>query len=188
MKCSVKKVAVVVMLVGCLLSFGVLASAASPDHPILVTSAGQSSDDMILKVMLDRYFGKTVERNPLAEAGNLDGINTLVLAVGVSNKGLGSAGINIDQEKARIVSLVDAAKANDIYVILVHIGGPTRRGAGSDEVARILAERADQMIVVTESNQDKFFDQLSSTYGVDLQIVASRNDAAGAIGGLIPAN
>jgi len=163
------------------LSFGMIGSAAAPSHPILVTSAGQSADDMILKVLLDRQFETAVERNPLAQVIDLEDINTLVLVVGVSNKGLGSAGINLDQEKDRITSLLDEAKSKDCYVILVHIGGPARRGAGSDEVAKIVAPYADSIIVSAESNQDQFFDNLGSTNNVSVTIVDSRNEAATAI-------
>ncbi|NMA62340.1 MAG: hypothetical protein GX956_10695 [Firmicutes bacterium] len=166
-------------------SFGMIASAATPSQPIFVTSAGQSADDMILKVMLDRQLGTTVERNPLAQVADLEGVNTLALVVGVSNKGLGSAGINLDQEKARIKSLLEEAKKNDSYVILVHIGGPARRGASSDEVAKIVAPYAHSIIVGAESNQDKFFDNLAKENNVTLTVVESRNDAATTIVDLI---
>lgn len=166
-------------------SFGLVASAATPSQPILVTSAGQSADDMILKVMLDRQLGTTVDRNPLAQVADLKGKNTLALVVGVSNKGLGSAGINFEQETARITSLMEEAKKNDTYVILVHIGGPARRGASSDQVAKLVAPYAHSIIVGTESNQDKFFDNLAKENNVALTVVAARNDAATAIADLV---
>lgn len=174
---------VVVLVV--LLSLGALVSAAAPGYPILVTSAGQSPDDLILKVMLDRQLDQEVERDPLAEKEGLEGMNTVVLAVGVSNKGLGAAGLNLDQEKARISSLLQAAKELDCYVILVHVGGQSRRGTGSDEVARLVAAGADYMIVVVEGNQDQFFDQLGEEHGIPLKVVESRNDVATAVGELL---
>lgn len=164
---------VVITLV--LLSFSILASAAAPQHPILVTSAGQSADDMILKVMLERQFGVEVARESLATPEHLEGKNTLALVVGVSNKGLGSAGINLDQEIDRIKSLLEAAIENDLYVLLVHIGGPSRRGAGSDQVAGIVGAFANKIIVTEESNQDAFFDNLGDA---EVIMVATRNDAA----------
>lgn len=166
-------------------SFGFAANAATPSQPVFVTSAGQSADDMILKVMLDRQLGTTVARDPMAKAADLEGIKTLALVVGVSNKGLGSAGINFEQETARIQSLLDEAQKNDIYVILVHIGGPARRGASSDEVAKLVAPYAHSIIVGTESNQDKFFDNLAKEHNVDLNVVPARNDAAVAISELV---
>ena len=72
-------------------------------------------------------------------------------------------------------------KSKDCYVILVHIGGPARRGAGSDEVAKIVAPYADSIIVSVESNQDQFFDNLGSTNNVSVTLVESRNEAAAAI-------
>ncbi len=167
-----------------LLSLSILASAATPQHPMLITSAGQSADDMILRVMLGRLFGEEVERNPLAKPEDLEGKKALALVVGVSNKGLGSAGINLDQEIARIQTLLEAAKENDVYVFLVHIGGPSRRGAGSDQVAEMVSAYADHIVVTAESNQDNYFTELASNNGAELLAVASRNDAAAVIADL----
>lgn len=161
-----------------LLSFGMLVSAAAPEQPILVTSAGQSADDMILRVMLGRLFGEEVDRNPLATPADLEGKKSLALVVGVSNKGLGSAGINLDQELERIETLLEAAKENDVYVFLVHIGGPSRRGAGSDQVATLVSSYAHHIIVTAESNQDGFFDGLAEKSNAEVLVVPTRNDAA----------
>lgn len=161
-----------------LLSFSVLASAATPEQPILVTSAGQSADDMILRVMLGRLFGEEVAREPMAAPADLEGKKSLALVVGVSNKGLGSAGINLDQEFERIQTLLEAAKENDIHVFLLHIGGPSRRGAGSDQVSEIVGAYAHHIIVTAESNQDDFFTELAEQNGAELIVVDTRNDAA----------
>jgi hypothetical protein len=174
-----------VLILLSVLSLAAMAVAAEPGQPILITSAGQSADDMILKVMLERQFGNPVDRNPLAEASEVEGHQTLLLAVGVSNKGLGAAGINLEQEKARLTSVLDAAKAADCYVIMVHIGGPSRRGAGSDEVARLVAPYASKMIILADSNQDGFFDELAKEHDAALEIVESRNDVALIIADLV---
>ena len=63
----------------CLLSMGAVVSAATPGYPILVTSAGQSADDMILKVMLERQLGNSVEREQMAQPANVKGKETLIL-------------------------------------------------------------------------------------------------------------
>lgn len=167
-----------------LLSFSVLANAATPQHPMLITSAGQSADDMILRVMLGRLFGEEVDRNPMAKPEDLEGKNSLALVVGVSNKGLGSAGINLDQEIARLQTLLEAAKENDTYVFLVHIGGPSRRGAGSDQVAELVSAYAHHIVVTAESNQDNYFTELAAKNGAELVAVESRNDAAEVIADL----
>lgn len=174
-----------VFILVAVLCFGSLVGAAAPAHPILVTSAGQSADDMILKVMLDRQLEEPVERNPLAQVEDLANIKTLILTVGVSNKGLGSAGINFEQEVARIESLLEEAKSNDIYVILVHVGGPSRRGASSDEVAKIVVPHAQSIIIIADSNQDGFFDGLASASDKELTIVDGRTDVADVITELI---
>ncbi len=164
-----------------LLAVGALVGASGPSQPILVTSAGQSPDDLIVKVMIDKLLAEPVERNALAGPEDLEGMQTLILAVGVSNKGLGAAGIDLDQEVARITSLLEAAREQECFIILLHIGGQARRGVGSDLVADLVAQFANSMIVVAAGNQDQFFNQLGEKYEASVLEVEARTDAANAL-------
>lgn len=159
-----------------LLAMACTASAApKPGSPALITSAGQSTDGLILKTILtNRATGETVPFEKLAKPEHLSGVRTLIVSVGLSTKGLGTAGINADQEKTRIQSLLDAAKKNDVYVILVHMGGASRRGAGSDELARIVGEYAHHIMVVKTSNDDGFFTRMAQEKRIPLAEVADR--------------
>ena len=150
-------------------------AAPKPGSPALITSAGQSTDGLILKTILtNRATGETVPFEKLAKPENLTGVRTLIVSVGLSTKGLGAAGINADQEKARIRSLLDAAKKNDIYVVLVHIGGTSRRGAGSDDLARMVGEYAHHIMVIKASNDDGFFTRMSQEKKIPIAEVADR--------------
>ncbi len=158
-----------------LFAIGMSASAAKPVKPALITSAGQSTDGLILKTVLtNRATGETVPFEKLAKPENLEGVKTLIVSVGLSTKGLGAAGVNADQEKARVRSLLEAAKKNDVFVALVHIGGTARRGAGSDEIAKIVGEYAHQIFVVTASNGDGFFTRMAKEKNIPITEVADR--------------
>jgi len=168
-------VSMLAVLAVALLAIGMTVGAAKPVKPALITSAGQSTDGLILKTVLtDRSTGESIPFEKLATPENLEGVKTLIVSVGLSTKGLGAAGVNADQEKARVKSLLDAAKKNDVFVALVHIGGTARRGAGSDELANMVAEYAHQIFVVKASNDDGFFTRMAQAKNIPLVEVADR--------------
>ncbi|MGI6146931.1 MAG: hypothetical protein GX183_04335 [Firmicutes bacterium] len=168
-------VAIALALAAALLLAGIVAAAPAPGKPALITSAGQSTDGLILRTILtDRATGESVPFEKLATPENLQGVRTLIVAVGLSSKGLGAAGVNQDQERERVANLLDAAKANDVYVILVHIGGTARRGAGSDEFSSMVAEYAHQIFVVKAGNDDGFFNKLAEARGIPVTEVNDR--------------
>ena len=108
-------VAIALALAAALLLAGIVAAAPAPGKPALITSAGQSTDGLILRTILtDRATGESVPFEKLATPENLQGVRTLIVAVGLSSKGLGAAGVNQDQERERVANLLDAAKANDV--------------------------------------------------------------------------
>jgi hypothetical protein len=150
-------------------------AAPKPGEPALIISAGQSPDGLILRTILtDRVTKETVPYEKLAQPQDLEGIRTLIVSVGLSSKGLGAAGIDFDQEKARVRSVLETAEKDDIFVMLVHIGGTARRGAGSDEFARFVADYAHHVLVVKASNDDGFFTQLAKEKNIPLIEVDDR--------------
>ena len=84
--------------------------------PFLVTAAGQTPDVLMVKIVSEREK-LSFTYKALAEASDLTGMNTLLLVMGVSMKGLGSAGLNMDQELSRIDDLIAAAKMDRLVVI-----------------------------------------------------------------------
>jgi len=61
--------------------------------PILVTSAGQSPDVLMVRVLLNRIGVENIT-DELAEPAQLEGVQTVIFALGGSQKGLGAAGID----------------------------------------------------------------------------------------------
>ena len=171
---SILRLAAVFAMVALMLTPAALA-APKPGKPALITSAGQSTDGLILKTILtDKATGEAVPFEKLAEPRDLEGIRTLIVSVGLSSKGLGAAGINVDQEKARVRSLLDVAKKDGIFVMMVHIGGTARRGKGSDEFATLVADYAHHILVVKTGNDDGFFTRLAQAKKIPLTEVDDR--------------
>ena len=122
--------------------------------PAILTSVGQSADVDIVathckKIKLDVYQNNTIKAEELTSK-----YKTIILAVGGSNKGLGAAGIDADQELARADALIAKAKELGITVIAMHVGGADRRGTLSDSFIKPAFAAADIAIIVESGDTD----------------------------------
>jgi hypothetical protein len=167
--------------------------------PVLTTSAGQSSDAETLNVIVEGagigYDYCDVPSTELLAAGvglsgkeSAEGFHvevhtdlskfpegtpykTVIFAIGASLKGMGASGLTVDTEEARLKSLVDFCKKNGIFIIAVHVGGESKRGApGSDNERMIdaIAPFADYLIVTADSNKDGRFTKISDQKKIPL--------------------
>ena len=129
-------------------------TAGSCQLPVLLTSVGQSADVDIVathckKIKLDVYQNNTIKAEELTKK-----YKTIILAVGGSNKGLGAAGIDADQELARTDALIAKAKELGMTVIAMHVGGADRRGTLSDSFIKPAFAAADIAIIVESGDTD----------------------------------
>jgi hypothetical protein len=168
---------VLVLAVGLLAATHAIAQGTL-DKPGLVTSAGQSSDISIVKVMLNTQGKLGLEVKPLAQPADLAGVKTLVVVLGASTKGLGAAGVDMEQEIARTKALLKAAKDQGIKVVALHTGGESRRGKTSNDLIQVVVPEADQVVVVATGNKDKMFNTLAAKRNVPV-VEVDRQAAAG---------
>jgi hypothetical protein len=153
------------------------------EQPVLITSAGQSAEITIVSMVFRKLeLQRTVD--PHATATDLSGIKTLVLVPGFSSKGLGSAGVNREQEMERLKSLIAAAQTAGVKTLVLHLGGKARRGTQSDEFNRVAAVGAQQLIVVKSGDEDQFFSKLAADRKIPITLVDRMSDVAGVVGGL----
>ncbi len=164
-------------------SFNFAQDSVKFKSPVLISSAGQSADVKLAQLIFKK---EGIEQTTLntAKAGNLDSINTLVLVPGFSSKGLGAAGISVDDELKRVKDLIEAAEQKNIPIVLLHIGGKARRKGRSDNFIKEVANAARYMIVVEQGNEDGFFTKLSEDNKIPLILVDKIPSAAGPIGNL----
>lgn len=144
--------------------------------PVLVTSVGQSADVSMLdalmkKVGADYTFNSTATAEDVAAAG------TVIVASGASSKGLGAAGISVDDEAARAAEILQAAKDNGVTVIMAHLGGAARRGSLSDQFNELVLQDAAYIIVVEDGNTDGKFTDYAAEKNVPITLVKSIADA-----------
>ncbi|WP_231699369.1 DUF6305 family protein [Limnochorda pilosa] len=160
------------------------AGAAGASRPAIITSAGQSSDAVMVNVLANTQLKLGLEYDPLVGADELAGYNTLVVVVGSSAKGLGAAGIDEAQELARVQAIMEQADASDMFVLLMHVGGTARRGPASNQLIEAVAAHADAMIVVKAGNDDGLFTELARQHGIPLTEVERIVDAREPLTGL----
>ncbi len=126
--------------------------------PVLITSAGQSVDGSTVASLLKRVKITQYTYDASADPAKIDwnSYKTVIVVVGGSGKGLGSAGISISDEEVRVKGVLDGAKANGKKIITMHIGGQDRRGANSVPFLPYMAY-GDLMIVNSNGNYDGYF-------------------------------
>jgi len=141
------------------------------EGPFLVTSFGQSADAAMLEALMKRAKVTDYTFDSLATVEKLEGVKTVIIAVGASTKGLGSAGISEADETARAEAMVEAIKEKELAVIMCHLGGGTRRGALSDKYTAMVLELASYALVVEDANFDGMFTKYAEEHGLPLTFI-----------------
>jgi len=145
-------------------------------EPILITSAGQSADVMILKTVAERVKLE-YKFNALAKEEDLQEIKSIVVVMGASSKGLGAAGLDIDKELKRVKEFLEEAKKDEgIIILAIHIGGKARRGAGSNCIIELVVPYADYIIVTEAGNEDHFFEEICKKNEKPLMVITKMAD------------
>jgi len=135
------------------------------EPPLLVTSAGQSAD-VSIAAMLAKKAELSATLSKLASGRDLENHKTLVLVLGASMKGLGSAGLDADKEFARIRGLLTEAQKRSLGVLCLHLGGEQRRGELTDKIIRECLPSAKAAIVVKSGNKDGLFTKICGDHKV----------------------
>lgn len=168
-------------------------------YPVFTTSAGQSADIITLNILVEEAgigydYCDVPDVEMLSTGVGLGGavsgpgfhveymtdteaypvgtpFGTLIVVIGASLKGMGASGLTVDDEVARVESILAYCQENDVTVVAVHVAGYTGRGApGSDNERMIdcVAPYADCLIVAAEGNEDDRFTVLAEEQGISL--------------------
>ena len=167
---------------------------AKPELPVLITSCGQSPGATMLKVIFIKMKldpeTKAYEVNMLAAADDLRAARTaghpyksLIIVMGASLKGMGAAGISIDDELSRTARLIEEAKSQGIAIIGAHIEGMKRRAQGAaagdntDELSiDAVAPHSDLLLVNKDGNADNRFSIIAKEKNIPLILVEKNLD------------
>ena len=110
--------------------------------------------------------------------------NTLVIVVGGSSKGLGAAGIDAEQEQARVDAIIEKLK-DSVTIVVAHIGGQARRGELSDGFINAVLPYAQYLIVVEEGDSDGLFSNYAAENNIPISICPDIASVGEVFAGLI---
>jgi hypothetical protein len=142
--------------------------AVKAQAPVLLTSCGQSPGAVTVGVFLRRL---QVEYD-LKETATVKDLaakpyKTLIVVTGSSLKGMGGAGVSIDEELSRAGALIAEAKKRGVAVVGAHVEGMERRaknaapGDNSDEMSiDAVCPKANFLIVRRDGDSDGRFTTL----------------------------
>ncbi len=161
---SIGKVIAVAALLAVLTLIPMVSMAASVPKaqlPVVITSCGQSPDALMIKLLCDQIklansFEKTLQPT------QLKGFKTLIIGIGGSVKGLGEAGIDTDDEIARIKRVIEEARRQKMLIVAMHTGGQPRRGDLADPFIHAAAPKADFLVVRNDGNKDGVFTKIAA--------------------------
>ncbi len=183
------------ILTGCILACLMLFAFASDlqsqtaQEPVLLTSCGQSPGPVRLKIFMQR-LELNFDYNLMATAADLvakknEGkpYKSLIIVTGASLKGMGAAGVSIDDELKRTKALIEEAKKQGITVIGSHIEGMARRSQGatagdnSDELSiDAVCQNSSFMIIKKEGDEDGRFTTISKGKNIPLILFDLNNE------------
>lgn len=127
--------------------------------PIALTNPGQAPEYSVMD-LLSRRIQLPVTIDFHLEAESLEGYKTLIMIIGGSGKGLGSAGVSFPEEEERAKRLIAYAKENGIKIIGMHLGGEDRRGPNSDGMINLITPECDYVIIRADGNLDGIFTKI----------------------------
>ena len=157
------------------------AAAGDFAEPVLVISVGNSADGALADSILKKYGISYTSDDAATGAGSA---KTVIVVPGVSTKGLGAAGISVDDEYAHASALADSLKSGDATVLLAHLGGDSRRDELSDKFIDVMLPAADYIVVLEAGNKDGKFSSYASANGIPIKVPAKKADAITHIAGL----
>lgn len=165
----------VVILVTLLAALAIAASALAADvvkceEPIIMTAPGQAPEFAFVKILMERAK-LDVKSDPLVGVDGIANYKTLVLIIGGSGKGLGAAGIDIEDEVSRAQALIDKANELNITVVGMHLGGEARRGANSARFIDLVSPQVDFLVVRSDGNKDNKFSDIAAANNVPLVLI-----------------
>ena len=163
----------------CWLSAGASLSHAAPaplfQEPVVITSAGQSSDLLLARQFFNKA-GVGARASARFTADSLGGVKTLVLVVGGSSKGLGQAKDAAGAELTRIAALLKRARTSHVPVLCLHVGREARRGPLSDPFITPVVPQSQQVLVLAGGNKDGLFGRLAGPAKVPVAEAADYRD------------
>ncbi len=147
-----------------------VAAAAVAQAPALIVAPGLAPEGELVKLLCQR-INLQVTYNAVAEPKDLAKYKSVMIIIGGSGKGLGAAGIDVQQELKRGEGLLAEAKRLKMVIIGIHVGGPDRRGPVSAKFIELVTPQVNYLIVRADGNKDGIFTKLAKDNDIPLTVI-----------------
>jgi hypothetical protein len=149
-------------------------TTAKAQAPVFLTSCGQSPGAVTVGVFLRRLQMDY----DLKDTGTVKDLaakpyKTIIIVTGSSLKGMGGAGVSIDDELNRATALIAEAKKRGMMVIGAHVEGMERRaknaapGDNSDEMSiDAVCPKSQLLVVRKDGDEDGRFTTLGKKFNI----------------------
>jgi hypothetical protein len=157
------------------------AGAEKADLPVLLTSCGQSLGPEKIRIFLKRlqmdhaYIAQASAKELIDKKSSGAPYKSIIIVTGSSLKGMGAAGVSINDELARAKGLIDEARKQGIKIIGAHVEGMARRSQGaapgdnSDEQSiDAVCPFSALLLIKKEGNEDGRFTAISKEKNIPL--------------------
>ena len=171
------------LVAGSLNSFAQIEVPFHAELPAALTNPGQSPESAIVSLLAKRMGIELTYKNFL-KTEDLEGMKTLILIIGGSGKGLGSAGVDLDAEVMRAEALIEATKEKGIKIIGMHIGGKERLGDNSMVMIDVVTPECDYVVVREDGNENNLFTNLCKENDIPLTLIKKTTDVSAVLAAL----
>jgi hypothetical protein len=168
--------------------------AQTASEPVLLTSCGQSPGPVRLKIFLQKnnivfdYNLQGKADDLIARKKEGKPYKSIIIVTGASLKGMGAAGVSMDDEITRTKALIAEARKQGIKIIGSHIEGMARRSQGAsagdntDEMSiDAVCNVCDLMIVKKEGDSDGRFTAISKAKNIPLILFEMNTEIEGVL-------
>jgi hypothetical protein len=159
------------------------AGVPSAKTPVIQVAPGYAPEIEIIKIIARRVnLQITSKVDGTAADLEKDGkkaFETLIVVIGGSGKGLGAAGVSIDDEVLRAKELVAKAKKLGMFIIGIHAGGADRRGPNTEALLPPELPFLNYLIVRSDGNQDGVFTKAAKDYKYPITLIENTMDLQG---------
>ncbi|MBM3420863.1 MAG: hypothetical protein FJY11_06990 [Bacteroidetes bacterium] len=163
--------------------------AQKAGQPVMLTSCGQSPGPVRLRIFMQK-LNLTFEYKEMATAQDLidakaagKPFKSVIIVTGASLKGMGAAGVSVDDELKRTAALIAEARKQGMKIIGAHVEGMARRSAGasagdnSDELSiDAVCPNADILLIKNEGDSDGRFTTIAKSKNIPMFGFELNND------------
>ncbi len=179
-----RRVVVLLALVLAATAASAQATVPTAKAPAIQVAPGFAPEVEMVKILAKRV-NLQLTTNSTADAADLVGkdgkkvYETLIIIIGASGKGLGAAGVSLDDEIARAKRLIAKAKELGMFIIGIHTGGAERRGANTAAILPIELPFCNLIIVRKDGNADGEFTKAATQYKIPITQIDKTTDLQG---------